>query len=183
MATHDGVEQLPQLAAAPPSSANSIDEKADARPAEKHTSSDSSLEHSKLESAPPYYDDDDQVQYVNGEPVISSGKDVSRFLVDPRDDGDPAITFRSLFIGTIFAGLGAALCQVRRNSDPIVRTVSDLRHLDCRYTCSSPSRCLSPRSSSFSLSTVLVSLGPSTYPAKNGSKALASPVSGRSSTS
>ncbi|KZT18640.1 oligopeptide transporter [Neolentinus lepideus HHB14362 ss-1] len=52
------------------------------------------------------------VSYVNGEPVITTGEDVSRFLVDVRDDGDDAITFRSLVIGTVFAGLGAALCQI-----------------------------------------------------------------------
>ena len=59
------------------------------------------------------YLDDDGTVYVNGEPVISDGRDVSRFLIDPRDDMDPAITFRSLLLGTVFAGLGAALCQVR----------------------------------------------------------------------
>lgn len=52
------------------------------------------------------------ITYVNGEPVVSSGRDVSDFLIDIRDDGDPAITFRSLFLGTVFAGLGAALEQV-----------------------------------------------------------------------
>ena len=57
-------------------------------------------------------DDDDSVQYVRGEPVIRTGKDVSRFAVDIRDDGDEALTFRSMFLGTIFAALGAALCQV-----------------------------------------------------------------------
>lgn len=50
--------------------------------------------------------------FVKGEPVIATGRDVSFYLVDPRDDGDPALTFRSLFIGTIFACLGAALCQI-----------------------------------------------------------------------
>ena len=47
----------------------------------------------------------------DAEPVIETGSDVSRFLVDVRDDSDPALTFRSLSIGTIFACLGAALCQ------------------------------------------------------------------------
>jgi hypothetical protein len=56
--------------------------------------------------------DDESVRYVNGEPVITTGKDVSRFAVDLRDDGGDALTFRSIFLGTIFAGLGAALCQV-----------------------------------------------------------------------
>ena len=55
---------------------------------------------------------DSGVLYVNGEPVIRTGQDVSNFLIDVRDDGDPALTFRSLALGTVFAGLGAALCQV-----------------------------------------------------------------------
>lgn len=50
--------------------------------------------------------------FVNGEPVITTGRDVSRFVVDVRDDGDPSLTFRSIVLGTVFAGLGAALCQV-----------------------------------------------------------------------
>jgi hypothetical protein len=57
--------------------------------------------------------DDEEVQLVNGEPVITTGRDVSRYAVDLRDDEDPALTFRSLTLGTVFAGLGAALCQVR----------------------------------------------------------------------
>lgn len=47
------------------------------------------------------------------EPIIRTGEDVSKYLVDVRDDGDPAITFRSMVLGTLFAALGAALCQVR----------------------------------------------------------------------
>jgi hypothetical protein len=50
--------------------------------------------------------------YVNGEPVITSGNDVSKYLVDLRDDGDPPITFRSIVLGTIIGSLGAALLQV-----------------------------------------------------------------------
>jgi hypothetical protein len=48
----------------------------------------------------------------NGEPIISTGHDVSRFVVDIRDDEDTALTFRSMFLGTIFAGMSAALSQV-----------------------------------------------------------------------
>ena len=50
--------------------------------------------------------------FHNGEPVITAGRDVSRFVVDIRDDEDTALTFRSMFLGTIFAGMGAALSQV-----------------------------------------------------------------------
>lgn len=56
---------------------------------------------------------DENAQYVNGEPVITSGRDVSRYLVDLRDDEDPPLTFRSAVLGTVIGGLGAALFQVR----------------------------------------------------------------------
>ena len=57
-------------------------------------------------------DSDPASSYRNGEPVITTGQDVSRFVVDIRDDEDPALTFRSMFLGTLFAGMGAALSQV-----------------------------------------------------------------------
>jgi hypothetical protein len=57
--------------------------------------------------------DKDEAEYKNGEPIITTGRDVSRFAVDIRDDGDAALTFRSIVIGTVFAGLGAALAQAK----------------------------------------------------------------------
>ena len=57
-------------------------------------------------------DADEKPQYVDGEPVIKSGGDVSKFLVDLRDDQDPPFTFRSVVLGTVIGGLGAALYQV-----------------------------------------------------------------------
>ena len=56
-------------------------------------------------------DDTKQILH-NGEPVIAAGRDVSRFVVDIRDDGDTALTFRSMFLGTVFAVMSAALNQV-----------------------------------------------------------------------
>ena len=56
---------------------------------------------------------DEKPQYVNGEPVINNGRDVSRYLVDLRDDEDPPFTFRAAVLGTVIGGLGAALNQVR----------------------------------------------------------------------
>lgn len=64
--------------------------------------------------------DDEDVVYLKGEPIVTTGRDVSRFVVDIRDDGDSALTFRSFFLGTVMAGLGAALCQVRSYSTIIV---------------------------------------------------------------
>ncbi|KAF8888579.1 oligopeptide transporter [Infundibulicybe gibba] len=66
---------------------------------------------SSLDQEDPFASQDDVV-LLKGEPVITSGKDVSRFVVDIRDDGEDALTFRSIVIGTVFAGLGAALCQI-----------------------------------------------------------------------
>jgi len=56
--------------------------------------------------------DEADVVRFKGEPIIMTGRDVSRFVVDLRDDGDPALTFRSLVIGTLFACVGAANTQV-----------------------------------------------------------------------
>ncbi|KIK93983.1 hypothetical protein PAXRUDRAFT_143839 [Paxillus rubicundulus Ve08.2h10] len=77
--------------------------------------------------------EDDEVVYVNGEPVVTTGRDVSRFLVDVRDDGDQAVTFRSMFIGTVFAGLGAGLCEIY-NFKPIQVLVSTVFLLLLIYT-------------------------------------------------
>ncbi|CAE6446396.1 unnamed protein product [Rhizoctonia solani] len=54
----------------------------------------------------------DDVKLVNGQPVIETGAHVSNFAVDVRDDGDPSLTWRSFWIGTVVAGLGAALYQI-----------------------------------------------------------------------
>jgi hypothetical protein len=56
---------------------------------------------------------DEKPLFVNGEPVITNGRDVSRYLVDLRDDEDPPFTFRSVVLGTVIGGLGAALNEVR----------------------------------------------------------------------
>ncbi|KAF9525053.1 oligopeptide transporter [Crepidotus variabilis] len=77
--------------------------------------------------------DDDEPLYHNGEPVITSGRDVSRFAVDLRDDGDPALTFRSIFLGTLFAALGAALYQIYMFK-PVQMTVSSVFLLLLTYT-------------------------------------------------
>lgn len=50
--------------------------------------------------------------FVHDEPIIVTGEDVSNYAIDDRDDGDQSLTFRSLFIGTVVAGLGAALNEV-----------------------------------------------------------------------
>ena len=38
--------------------------------------------------------------------------DVSRFVVSNRDDGDPALTFRSLILGTVFTALSSVITML-----------------------------------------------------------------------
>lgn len=79
--------------------------------------------------------DEADVVRLQGEPVIRTGRDISHFLVDLRDDGDPALTFRSLAIGSLFAGMYIVNYQV---SDIPACYVD----LGC-YSCDSPaSLCL-----------------------------------------
>lgn len=66
----------------------------------------------KVDTYTQVLDEEAKPEYRNGVPVISTGRDISRFVVDIRDDGDEALTFRSIFLGTVFACMGAALGQV-----------------------------------------------------------------------
>ncbi|WRT67495.1 uncharacterized protein IL334_004467 [Kwoniella shivajii] len=46
------------------------------------------------------------------EHIIRTGLDASRYLLSIRDDGDPAITFRSLVLGTVMAAFQASMTQI-----------------------------------------------------------------------
>lgn len=37
------------------------------------------------------------------------GADVSKFIISDRDDGDPALTFRSIVLGTVFTALSSVI--------------------------------------------------------------------------
>ncbi|KAL4880298.1 OPT oligopeptide transporter protein-domain-containing protein [Aspergillus karnatakaensis] len=52
---------------------------------------------------------DEGVEYVKGNPVIRTGADVSKFIVSDRDDDDPALTFRSIVLGTVFTALSSVI--------------------------------------------------------------------------
>lgn len=51
-------------------------------------------------------------EHVKGEPIISTGEDVSNFLVDVHDSGGASLTFRSIVLGTLLSGFGASVTQV-----------------------------------------------------------------------
>ncbi|ESK88505.1 peptide transporter mtd1 [Moniliophthora roreri MCA 2997] len=81
-----------------------------------------------------------------GEPIITNGVDVSKFIVDLRDDGDDAVTIRSLVLGTIIAGLGAALVQIYYFK-PVVVSVSTVFLLLVAYTIGEAMANILPRRS------------------------------------
>lgn len=60
----------------------------------------------------------------DGEPIIVTGADAANYLLSLRDDHDPSLTFRSMFIGTLVSAFQAAMNQIynvsatRRISDP-----------------------------------------------------------------
>lgn len=102
----DRVAELPELSALPQhDSLPSVNEK-------KIDTGSDSIEVADEKYVTGDYEGNEEPEYRNGEPIITTGRDVSRFAVDLRDDGDEALTFRSLVLGTVVTGLGAALCQV-----------------------------------------------------------------------
>ncbi|CAE6344031.1 Oligopeptide transporter 5 Short=AtOPT5 [Rhizoctonia solani AG-1 IB] len=90
-----------------------------------------SLDEKSVRADADVYSED--VKLVNGQPVIETGAHVSNFAVDVRDDGDPSLTLRSFCIGTVVAGLGAALSQIYIFK-PITVSVSGIFLLLLVYT-------------------------------------------------
>ncbi|KZF24856.1 peptide transporter MTD1 [Xylona heveae TC161] len=68
---------------------------------------------------------DEDAEYVNGHPVIQNGFDVSKYIVSLRDDGDPALTFRSIVLGTAFTALSSAI-TILYTFKPTEMTVSGI---------------------------------------------------------
>ncbi|KAG6812896.1 hypothetical protein H0H92_015631 [Tricholoma furcatifolium] len=100
MAATDGHDALPVLS-----------EKVDIKESSDSNSGDLKKEDSVEFNAEAQHENDDAV-YLNGEAVVTTGRDVSHFIVDIRDDGEVALTFRSFVMGTVMAGLGATLYQL-----------------------------------------------------------------------
>ncbi|KAG8716813.1 hypothetical protein FRC08_008754 [Ceratobasidium sp. 394] len=102
------------------------------------------------EKDPQVYADDSlgDVKMVNGQPIIETGVHVSNFAIDVRDDGDAALTWRSFWIGTIVAGLGAALSQIYIFK-PTAVSVSGIFLLLLVYTIGNAWAILLPQPSAF----------------------------------
>ncbi|KAH8692825.1 peptide transporter MTD1 [Talaromyces proteolyticus] len=54
----------------------------------------------------------DEAKYVNGHPVIQNGADISNFIISVRDDGDPALTFRSIVLGSAFTAFSSVITML-----------------------------------------------------------------------
>jgi len=50
--------------------------------------------------------------------IIKSGADAAQYMLSDRDDGDPAITIRSMVLGTAFAAFYASISQIYKVSSP-----------------------------------------------------------------
>jgi hypothetical protein len=48
--------------------------------------------------------------------IIKSGADAAQYMLSDRDDGDPAITVRSMVLGTAFAAFYASISQIYKVS-------------------------------------------------------------------
>lgn len=44
--------------------------------------------------------------------IIRTGADAAQYMLSDRDDGDPAVTVRSLVLGTVFAAFYASISQI-----------------------------------------------------------------------
>jgi hypothetical protein len=96
---------MPEIQGTLPNPPSSSDEPTSDIPGDKEVSGSDN-------SSSSFGDEDERPQYVNGEPVIKTGRDVSRYLIDLTDEQDPPFTFRSVLLGTVIGGLGAALYEV-----------------------------------------------------------------------
>ena len=65
--------------------------------------------------APPPYDgefDAHDKDDISEEVIIRTGADAAKHLLPMRDDGEPALTFRSIFLATCLAAFQAVMSQI-----------------------------------------------------------------------
>lgn len=77
----------------------------------------------EIQAALPIYDGDDPEKDNNQDVIIITGADAAAHLLPLRDDGEPALTFRSIFLGTILSAFQAVMYQIY-NFKPTLVTIS-----------------------------------------------------------
>lgn len=67
----------------------------------------------EIKPGPPAYDGDYNDQSDDNEDVIIiTGADAAKHLLSLRDDGQPTLTFRSIFLATILSAFQAVMSQI-----------------------------------------------------------------------
>jgi hypothetical protein len=71
------------------------------------------VDDAEITTAPPQFDADDYEEKEGSEDVIIiTGADAAQHLLPIRDDREPALTFRSLFLATILSAFQAVMNQI-----------------------------------------------------------------------
>jgi hypothetical protein len=71
-----------------------------------------------VQAAPPLYDADghnhggDDKDSASDDVIIVTGADAAAHLLPMRDDGEPALTFRSIVLATVLSGFQAVMNQI-----------------------------------------------------------------------
>lgn len=74
---------------------------------------DGTADSPEITAAAPAYDDDSNPEKdVDEEKIIITGADAAVHLLPLRDDGDPALTFRSVVLATILSCFQAVMYQI-----------------------------------------------------------------------
>lgn len=88
-----------------------IDEKLRLTVDEVDTGKEDTLD-TEIKTAPSTDDGDDPDKHFDDNAIIVTGADAANHLLPLRDDGDPALTFRSLFLGTCLSAFQAVMSQI-----------------------------------------------------------------------
>lgn len=108
------IEGKPVPVSAPISSDEAVNEKsrAEVDAADAGPGKDGALE-TTISAAPslPLYDSQDKDTDDEGV-IIITGADAAAHLLPMRDDGEPSLTFRSLFLATILSSFQAVMSQI-----------------------------------------------------------------------
>lgn len=71
---------------------------------------DALVSDTEVKAGPPLYNGDDDELPEN--PIIVTGADAAQYLLPLRDDGEPSLTFRAIFLATLLSGFQAVMSQI-----------------------------------------------------------------------
>lgn len=101
---------------------NAFNEKIRLSSAENRDSKDGAqVDESEIKAAPQYGGDAHEKDNGSEDVIIVTGTDAAQHLLPMRDDGDSALTFRSLFLATILSAFQAVMTQIYNVSERFTR--------------------------------------------------------------